>query len=189
MADPAFAPLVVDQNTALHFANTQLAGPLFELFESERYYLAPWLPWLQLPQTLDETKQMIWEQQLFNQGGQRMTTFIAHREQLVGMLGFVRFDKRHHLGELGYWLARKYQGKGLMTNCCKKLLQYSFQELQLNRVELRIPANNPRSLKLAQRLHFTGEGTLRQAFLQDGRYQDVEVFSLIKEEFNTKFLF
>lgn len=181
--------LLVDQHTSLCFAHTMLAPALFQLLQEESAYLSTSLPWVKFPSTLTEAQKMTWEQQLFNQGGQRITTYIRYQQALVGMIGFIRIDKKHHLGEMGYWLAEQHQGTGIMTNCCKRLLQYGFEYLELNRIELRINPENKRSMKIPQRLHFTHEGTMRQAILQNDTFQNLELFSLIREEYNTKFLF
>lgn len=189
MGHPLPTELPVDKDINLCFAHVKLAPPLFQLFQTETAYLKPWMPWLKFPKSLSETKKMLWEQQLFNQGGQRITTFINYRHALIGMIGFTRIDKKHHLGEMGYWLAEKYQGKGIMTKCCQTFLHYGFELLGLNRIEMRIITGNERSLKLPPRLHFIHEGSLKQAILQGDQYQDLEVFGLVKEDFNTKFLF
>lgn len=189
MDHPHPSELRVDQDISLYFADLKFAPALFELLQMESTYLRPWLPWFKWSETLADTKKMIWEQHLFNQGGQKISTYISYQQRLVGMIGFIRRDKRHHIGEMGYWVAKNQQGKGIITKCCKTLMQYGFESLELNRIELRIIAGNERSLKVPPRLHFTHEGTLRQAILQGGQYQDVELFSLTKKDFNTKFLF
>lgn len=56
--------------------------------------------------------------------------------------------------ELGYLLGRKWQKKGYAQEACRKILQYAFEELGLEKIFLCTDRQNVNSIKLAERLGF-----------------------------------
>lgn len=85
---------------------------------------------------------------------------------------------------IGYWLGEKYQGKGIMTKACKALIQYCFEELNLERIEIRVATENIKSQAIPERLGFQKEGCLRNAEVLYDQYIDLYVYGLLKKEFN-----
>jgi ribosomal-protein-serine acetyltransferase len=75
-------------------------------------------------------------------------------EQIIGTAGFHTIDWANRKVEIGYWLDREQQGKGLMNSACRALLDHAFGELKLNRVEIRCATGNQASNRVAQRLGF-----------------------------------
>lgn len=68
----------------------------------------------------------------------------------------------------------------------RRMLQYAFEELNLNRVELRVHTGNIAGIKAYEAAGFVREGTLRQAAWTDGRFDDVHVMSVLREEWRTE---
>jgi ribosomal-protein-serine acetyltransferase len=88
--------------------------------------------------------------------------------------------------ELGYWLGERHQKKGLMTSACRAYVAHAFEELGLNRVEVRAAVMNERSRAVPVRLGFTHEGTIRQVERLHDRFVDHAVYGLIREEWRSK---
>lgn len=61
---------------------------------------------------------------------------------------------------LNYWFDTQHTGKGYATEAIHMLIQYLFSELKIRRVQLQVATQNIRSIKLANRLGFSHEGTL-----------------------------
>ena len=110
---------------------------------------------------------------------------------------FVIEDNAHHIvgvithfksrtpvtRELGYRLFDpKLSGRGYVTEACGLLVDYLFNVHQYHRLELLSAPENVASIRVAQKCGFSPEGTLRQSFFINGRYQDVQVFSLLRPE-------
>ena len=69
-----------------------------------------------------------------------------------------------------------------MTKVCRHLCGYLFDELGLNRIEIRCAEANLKSRAVPERLGFTLEGTLREmGYTRDG-WVDQRVYSLLKRE-------
>jgi ribosomal-protein-serine acetyltransferase len=107
---------------------------------------------------------------------------IFERGALCGFAGLFHIDAGQQSGEIGYWIDRAAEGRGLATRACRALIDYGFAELSLHRIELRCGATNSRSRALAERLGFRPEGCLREADrLRDG-WDDFLVYGLLAGE-------
>ncbi|MYM67728.1 GNAT family N-acetyltransferase [Pseudoduganella sp. FT55W] len=85
--------------------------------------------------------------------------------------------------EIGYRLFDpKLAGRGYVTEACKLLVDYLFKVHPYHRLELLTAPENVASVRVAQKCGFRAEGTLRQSFFINGRYQDVTIFSLLRPE-------
>ena len=85
--------------------------------------------------------------------------------------------------EFGYDLRPEYWGRGLMTEALTAILDFAFTRLDLNRAQIVLMPRNGHSRRLAERLGFTEEGTLREHDLDErGALCDDVVFSLLARE-------
>ena len=101
---------------------------------------------------------------------------------LIGSTGFNRLDWAARVCEIGYWIDRDSEGRGVVTRACRAMIEYAFDELEMNRIEIRCSAENERSAAIPKRLGFKLEGTLRQAEVLHGRAHDFLVFGLLAED-------
>jgi ribosomal-protein-serine acetyltransferase len=74
------------------------------------------------------------------------------------------------------------QGMGVARAACAALIRHARDELRVERVEWHCTTINERSRRLAERLGFRHEGTLRSAYVLHGERHDLEVLSLVGEE-------
>lgn len=89
-----------------------------------------------------------------------------------------------HRGQLGYWLALPYWGKGLMTGVVRAFVGYVFKEIGLLRITATVFTTNPGSKRVLEKTGFREEGTLRSYYLKDGKLMDVTVFGLLSSDWN-----
>ncbi|MFA7401791.1 MAG: GNAT family protein, partial [Bacteroidales bacterium] len=91
--------------------------------------------------------------------------------------------KQNQKTEIGYWLSESFQKKGIMSLSVKALIDYAFQQLQLNRIQIKCAVGNNESKHIPQRLGFTFEGIEREGeFLSDNTFTDLEVYSILKKD-------
>ncbi|MQA40340.1 GNAT family N-acetyltransferase [Rugamonas aquatica] len=89
--------------------------------------------------------------------------------------------------EIGYRLFdAKLAGRGYVTEACRLLVDHLFKAYQYHRLELLSAPENAASVRIAQKCGFRAEGTLRQSFFINGRYQDVQIFSLLRPEWEAQ---
>ena len=77
---------------------------------------------------------------------------------------------------------KKYWGQGYAREALLQILHYGFEERGLNRVEARINADNVASLRMHEKCGYKRDGVLRQAVFKNGRFKDVVVMSILKED-------
>jgi ribosomal-protein-serine acetyltransferase len=107
---------------------------------------------------------------------------IFERGVLVGFAGLFRIDPGQQSGEIGYWIDRASEGRGLVTRACRALVDYGFTELGLHRIELHCGATNSRSQAVAERLGFRLEGRRREADRVGDHWDDFLVYGLLAGE-------
>jgi ribosomal-protein-serine acetyltransferase len=163
------------------------AATVFALVEQERPYLREWLPWVDATLTEDDTLAFIKAslEQFANNNGfaagiWEMSPNVAAR--FAGVIGTHKINWPNRKVELGYWLAREFQGRGIVTDACRAVITHLLGELDLNRVEIHCATGNTKSCAIPRRLGFTLEGTLREGELCCGRYLDLNVFGMLKKD-------
>ena len=88
---------------------------------------------------------------------------------------------------LGYGLEPSYWGRGLMTEVCREVLRYAFEELELELVSAFHYPGNRRSQRVIEKLGFYYEGVLRSAsVLPDGDVTGNVCYSMTREEYHRK---
>jgi ribosomal-protein-alanine N-acetyltransferase len=103
---------------------------------------------------------------------------------MLGDCGYNHFWERDGRGEIGYQLDKERWGKGMMTQAVASIIEYGFQELDLNKVEATVSVGNERSSGLLRKLGFQLEGTIRDYRNRRGALGDSWYFGLLRREWN-----
>lgn len=102
---------------------------------------------------------------------------------IIGTIGFMWIQDDNRAAEVGYSLSRNYWGRGIMTEALGAVLDYSFNTLNLNRVEAIHELANPASGAVMRKCGMLHEGTLREKLMNKGRYVDVELYAALRRDF------
>jgi [ribosomal protein S5]-alanine N-acetyltransferase len=103
--------------------------------------------------------------------------------ELVGHIEFFKPVSYWDAFELSYQLyAERFAGRGYATEAVQLLVDYLFATKQRYRIHLVIVPENAASRHIAEKCGFMLEGTLRGAFFNDGRNQDVLLYSLLRTD-------
>jgi RimJ/RimL family protein N-acetyltransferase len=104
-------------------------------------------------------------------------------KRLVGMINYHRRDMRERRVEVGWIMAADVQGKGLMTEAARALLNYLIGRLKIHKVEALIRRENKPSAALAKRLGFRLEGgPIRDRWWVGGKWHSVMLYGLVAGE-------
>ena len=169
-------------DSELRLLEARHANDLFDLTDRNRSYLREWLPWLDAIQTVDDTRNFIkdsLQQFAANDGFQ---AGIWYKGELAGVVGYHKIDWFNRQVEIGYWLGAVYQGRGLMTEACRALVDHAFNDLGLNRVQIRCATGNTRSCAIPERLGFAREGIITQAEWLYDHYVDLVVYGMLASD-------
>jgi ribosomal-protein-serine acetyltransferase len=89
--------------------------------------------------------------------------------------------------ELGYFIGSAWQRRGSASESIAALLRVAFQELEFQRIFVRILPSNKESLSLAKKLGFQEEGLHRNAFRCGfGELHDVRYLSMTAEDYRLR---
>ena len=102
--------------------------------------------------------------------------------KVIGAVGVHGIDETKRSTEIGYWLAKPYWGKGIVVEALNRIVEYLFRERKLLRVFAHVWHPNAKSARVLEKAGFTHEGRLRRDIKRNGRWMDVLLFGLLREE-------
>ena len=175
----------VTENTALELTSELHANTLFRAVDSNREHLSQFLPWIDSMLSEYDMYQYLKGSKMLIEEKRELSFVIVSEGFAIGRIGFHNINNQNKNASIGYWLAKDAEGKGIITQSCRKLIPHGFQTLNLNRIEIRAAANNRRSRAVAENLSFKKEGILREAELVNGNYLDLVLYSILKNEWAT----
>ena len=100
----------------------------------------------------------------------------------VGNVSVWPTSPANRVGEIGYWVRSDLTGEGIGTEITARTVQVGFDELSYHKIILRIAVGNERSDRIAKRLGFMLEGTLRDEVKVGTTWIDHTSWSLLEEE-------
>ncbi|MCE9522927.1 MAG: GNAT family N-acetyltransferase [Alphaproteobacteria bacterium] len=105
-------------------------------------------------------------------------------DRIVGSTRYLNIELPHKRVEIGHTFYARDSWGGVVNPSCKSLLfAFAFDDLKLNRVELKCDARNSRSRAAILKLGAKEEGTLRQhMIMSDGFVRDTVYFSVVATE-------
>ncbi|MBR6633674.1 MAG: GNAT family N-acetyltransferase [Clostridia bacterium] len=106
--------------------------------------------------------------------------------KLIGTCGFTSIDTSHAKGEIGYVLNPSYWNCGYATEAVERVLEYAFNELELNRVEARVMEGNTASVSILNKCNMTHEGTFTQELFVKGEFKNVMHFAICRKDYPKK---
>ena len=104
-------------------------------------------------------------------------------DRLVGTIGYMDFNEDNATVEVGYSLARWLWNGGYMTEALSRVIQYTFEAMDVNRIEAQHEITNPSSGRVMEKCGMVKEGVLRQRLYNKGRYVDVALYSILREDY------
>lgn len=110
---------------------------------------------------------------------------LSGSSKLIGTGGFSELDSQNQSGEIGCDLVKAYWGKGIMTEALKAVVKFGFESMKLHRIETWIMVENSASIHMIEKLGFQKEGFLRERQYWMGKYNDVEMFGLLRRDWES----
>jgi RimJ/RimL family protein N-acetyltransferase len=103
--------------------------------------------------------------------------------EMIGNCGLFGIDWRSRIAEFGIVIgAKQYWDKGYGSEALGLMVRHGFDTLNLNRIMLRVFANNPRAIRSYEKCGLVQEGCLRQGHYQNGKYIDVLIMSMLRSD-------
>jgi ribosomal-protein-alanine N-acetyltransferase len=124
----------------------------------------------------------------FNESGfwdkdEGMLLITTPEDEIAGEIEFFPITNYLVGFELSYLIfGKQHTGKGYASSAVGLLTNYLFARLRTNRVQLNIHPENEASRRVAAKTGFTFEGLMRGCWFHQGRYHDLEIWSMLRDE-------
>lgn len=109
---------------------------------------------------------------------------VRHQGSLVGLFSLIDLRARHrsidyNRAELAYWLSPSHQRRGFMTEAGIAVVDFSFTQMNLNKLIVSHHAGNTASERLIRKLGFRFLYLEQEAFSKNGMKIDVHHYDLL----------
>lgn len=98
--------------------------------------------------------------------------------EVAGGIGVYSIDV--HKAEVGYWLARRYWGQGIMTRVVNEITRFGLRQLGLKKMYAYVFSYNPASKRVLEKAHYQTEGVLRCEFKKGRSYVDAFLMARLR---------
>ena len=111
-------------------------------------------------------------------------SIVDESDRILGLVSLVSIDYMNQSAVFNIMIGdKKNQGRGIGFFAVKEMLNHAFNNLNLQRVELFVLEDNKRAIHLYEKSGFKYEGRKRKARYKNGKFVDLFMYSILKEEF------
>lgn len=106
---------------------------------------------------------------------------VTFGDKVIGSIAVFRKENIHRMtGELGYYIAEQYWGKGIMCEAIKKICDRIFTTTDIVRIFAEPFSRNAASCRVLEKAGFVYEGELKQNAYKNGKFENMKIYALIK---------
>jgi ribosomal-protein-serine acetyltransferase len=174
--------LPVRENIELRTLKPSEAEIFFNVEKKNNIHLRKWLGWLDDDQSVTDVEKYIESSNKRLEENEGLDLAIWFENELIGGIGLFPLDIANKKTSIAYWLVEEHQGKGIMTDSLKVVIEHAFTLLKLNRIEVTCATQNERSSNIPKKLGFEFEGISRESGWLYDHFVDLEVYSLLSKE-------
>lgn len=103
--------------------------------------------------------------------------------QVIGSISIVNLDELNKACEIGYCIGNKHWNKGIVTEAFSSIIDYLFNETEMNRICAKHDINNIGSGEVMKKCNMKYEGTLREVQYRNNMFCSLSVYSILKNEY------
>jgi len=171
-----------------------IKGERITLRSIEREDLSRFVDWfndaevlhhLSLSLPINHDDEVEWyEAQRKDASSQNFAIVLNQGDRHIGSISLMRINHREQSAELGIVIGDKTQwGQGYGQESIQLLLKFSFEEMNLHRIFLRVNVFNTRGIRCYEKCGFIKEGQLRDAVYHNGHFEDQLIMSVLRSEY------
>lgn len=163
----------------------EMAEAIFNTIDNNRAYLDKWMPWTEKTKQVSDTEAFIKGIPYESYYDANFPLSIWYKGEYAGMCGYVRGYEVAKQLEIGYWLRADFQGNGIITKCTKFLIDYAFEEIGADFLEIKCATKNYKSQAIPKRLGLKYVGIRKDDCFGQGEVVDSVVFVAKRGEWLT----
>lgn len=174
--------IIIDNNILLRTYQADDAQELFNAVGNSRKHLHPWLDWVDKTTKVEHSMQFIKQSlhQLHTQ--EALALGIFYNDRIIGGIGMHHWEQQTKRAQIGYWISQEYEGRGIINKCLQRFVDFLFEKIGLNKIEIHFVPANKRSARVAERIGARIEGLIRQSVIRNGALEDIVIAGLLKTE-------
>lgn len=108
----------------------------------------------------------------------RIDFAIAIDDEVIGSIAFINIDG--HKGQISYWLGEEFQGKGIMPEALRLVVEFGFSTCGFARIWGYTWENNPASQRVLEKAGFVREGVHKKEWFKNGAYHDSIMYAIVR---------
>jgi ribosomal-protein-alanine N-acetyltransferase len=156
--------------------------PLAETFaDYETVFMLAFIPWpFEHNRVVEYVKNLSW-----NMGrGHSLYWAIAlpGDDRFIGVIGLT-LEHAHDRAEMHFWLHKDYRGKGYMTEVAKRVIDYVFRDLKMNRLDINHLSVNVASQRVIEKCGFKFECERDDFAKKEGKYEPMKFYRILRREY------
>lgn len=138
--------------------------------------------------SVEVTKEIIasWVKENGNPKNYQWCMEYKENHQPIGSFGVVKMEEEIDSIEIGYCIGEAYWFHGLTAEAFSKIIEFMFEEVGCNRIWSCHDVHNPNSGKVMKKVGMQKEGTLRQAARDNQGICDIDVYGILRSEYEAK---
>ena len=142
--------------------------------------LQRWMPWATPTPTPEQSESWCRHAASDFLGRKQLPMLLFRRDDgtFVGSSGMHAVDWNVPRFEIGYWVRRRLEGQGFVTEAAAAFTRFAFETLRAQRVEIRTDDRNERSWRVAERLGYRLEGVLRNESRDAYGLRDTRIYAV-----------
>lgn len=173
--------LIVNDIITLKVLELADSQTIFNAIDQNRNHLHKWLPFVDMTRSENDSRSFV--KSIVDDVERLQEIFtIWYNNDFCGLVGLKDIDYLNRKIEIGYWLTEKMTGKGIMIQTVEKIIEFIFENLEMNRIQIKCGVGNIKSSAVPKKVGFIFEGVERQGERHQNNYIDLEVYSLLKGE-------
>jgi len=102
--------------------------------------------------------------------------------EMIGSVGMMMTAEYDFKAEIGYCIGRKWWGEGYTSEAVKAVIDYMFQNTDIERIEAYHSVENPASGKVMAKAGMRHEGFARSKYKNRDGFQDCDLYGIVRNE-------
>ncbi len=165
-----------------------MAKTMFKVIDENREHLKPWFLWEKLTLKVEDSLKYLFDKEEETTLGKKVEYGIYINNDYIGNIGIFDIKEEKKSAEIGYWLSSSHTRKGYITEAIKIIEKDFFENIKLNRIQIKCDERNKASFGVAKKCNYKYEGKFREDSFSEhfNDFRSTLVFSKLKSEYKKK---
>ena len=173
----------INETLELELVSPYNAEKILEIVNRNREHLSRYLSWVDETKTIEPIIENTRKALISYADMNGIAYVIKLNGEIIGRISIWEAEKETCIFEVGYWIDKEYERKGIMTACVKRVIGIGFKYLKAKKIEICCIDENIGSNRIPQKLGFTKEGIRRKSNKIGNKIYDMIIYGLLEREY------